>query len=464
MGNWHLKGEPYEVQTVAQRFAAGRRGYGYFLEQGLGKTALALNEYIELRRSMSQPCNKLVVISLYTMMEEWQGAAKDWTKDAVALSVWPKTDGRDGVVINYEALLYSGGEFLAEYLKGHRVMLILDDSSRIKNPSSWTARWVLAHAPRAAYVRLLVGTPMTQSVMDLYPQLRAMGALEGVNRYAFRNKYAIMGGYRGKQILGVKNEESLTKLLALWAFTAKKKDWSDIPDKVYGTRKVKMEKKQQAAYDQMLHDFYIELQDGAEVSAHYAITQGEKLQQISSGFVIDEDRNVHSLVSPAKNPKLRAVKEHLEVTEGKVIIAALHTHVIDLLLANLAGYVAVIRGKACMKELGRTVQQEKEYFNNEPSCRVIAVQIQSGAFGHTLLGKTGEDRCATTIHFENSYSLLLRSQLEDRNHRFGQDTSPYHLDILASPVEAKVVAALQRKTSIASAIMDAVRTYGEAHV
>ncbi len=459
---WSLKGKPYKVQTVAQHEACGRRGYGYFLEQGLGKTMLALNEFIELREK--KRCHTLVVICIYSMMEEWQNAAHEWTGGKLSLPVWPDTSGigfADGVIMNYETLLYSGGEFLAEYLKEHRVYLVLDDSSRIKNPSAWTTRWMMAHVQRATYVRLLCGTPMTQSVMDLYPQLRAMGALEGINRYAFRNKYAIMGGYRGKQVLGVKNEESLRKLLSMWSFQATKKDWSDIPDKVYATRKVKMEVKQQEYYDGMLRDFYLRMADGSEVSAAYVITQGEKLQQISSGFVIDEDRRIHNLVKPYKNPKLRAVKEHLEVIDGKVIVAALHTHVIDLLQANIAGYVAVIRGKASMKAMGRTIQGEKDYFNNEPTCRVIAVQIQSGAFGHTLLGKKGKDRCATTIHFENSYSLLLRSQIEDRNHRFGQDTSPYHLDLIASPIETKVVAALQRKTNIAEAIMGAVKAYAE---
>lgn len=452
---WHLEGKPYEVQTVAQQKAKRRRGYGYFLEQGLGKTPLTLNEYVEL--CMREKCDSLVVVCMFTMMDDWQDAASDWTAGEILLSIWPDVTGADGLIMNYETLLYSGGEFLAKYLKSHQTMLVLDDSSRIKNPSAQTTRWVLAYAHHATFVRLLNGTPMTQSVMDLYPQFRALGALEGVNRYAFRNKYAEMGGYMGKVVLGVKDEVSLQRLLEAWSFRALKTDWSDIPDKIYVNRRIRMTKVQQGHYDQMLRDFYLLLTDGSEVSARYVITQAEKLQQISSGFVLDDDGRAHDIVPPKKNPKLRAVCEYLEITEGKVIIAVLHRHAIDLLLETIPGDVAVIRGKRDMRLMERTSKEEKRRFNNDPECRYIVLQIQSGAFGHTLLGQKGRDRCAATIHFENSYSLLLRSQVEDRNHRFGQDTPPYHLDLIASPIEAKAVNALKRKKDLAQAIVDAVR-------
>ncbi|KKN51100.1 hypothetical protein LCGC14_0626100 [marine sediment metagenome] len=452
---WHLTGEPYTVQTAAQNAANGRRGFGYFLEQGLGKTSLTFNEYIELKNQ--ERVDYLIVVCMYSKMDDWKEDALEWTDGALDLSIWPDTEGEDGVILNYEILLYSGGEWLEQFLKDYRCYLTYDESSRIKNPNGATSKWALEFSSDAEFVRLLNGTPMTQSVMDLYPQLRAIGELEGVNRYAFRNRWAQMGGFMGKKVIGAKDPEGLAQMLARFSFRALKTDWSDIPDKTYALQRVRMTNKQEDLYQQMLHDFWLELDGGEEVSAEYVITQAEKLQQISSGFVIDEDREVHDLMPPNRNPKLTAVREYLEIAPGKTIIGALHKRAVDLLVENLPGNPAVIRGKGDMKRMGRTIKEEKRRFNEDPNCREIVLQIQSGAFGHTLLGGDGEDHCAATVHFENSYSLLLRSQIEDRNHRFGQHLSAYHLDLVASPIEAKVVEALKSKKRLASAIVDAVR-------
>jgi len=47
--------------------------------------------------------------------------------------------------------------------------------------------------------------------------------------------------------------------------------------------------------------------------------------------------------------------------------------------------------------------------------------------------------------------------MEDRNHRIGQELPVLYVDAVCSPVEEKVISALQAKGSIASAIVDGVR-------
>jgi superfamily II DNA or RNA helicase len=48
MSLWHLKGSPYTVQKKALDKAKGQRGFGFFMEMGLGKTVTAYNEFIDL--------------------------------------------------------------------------------------------------------------------------------------------------------------------------------------------------------------------------------------------------------------------------------------------------------------------------------------------------------------------------------------------------------------------------------
>jgi len=330
-----------------------------------------------------------------------------------------------------------------------------DEASRIKNPDSATTKWLMNRFNDASMVRLANGTPMANSVMDLYPQLRAVFELNGWNRYAFRNRFAITGGFMGKQITGFKNEEELFKILDRCAFRALKKDYTDLPEKMFVPRKIEMHPLQREAYEEMLEGFYMVIED-QEVSAEYAITQAMKLQQISSGFIIDDEGVAHDIIPSKKNPKLLALKDIAQDTYGKMIIPVVFNRSMDMLLEAFPK-TPFIRGGMEPDE----VDDNKRRFNNDPDVTKIVLQMQAGSMGHTLLGKAGAERCSTTTWYENSYSLLLRKQMEDRNHRYGQDTSPYHVDFWSSPIELKIIKALQRKEDMAAAIVDAVR---ETHI
>jgi hypothetical protein len=105
------------------------------------------------------------------------------------------------------------------------------------------------------------------------------------------------------------------------------------------------------------------------------------------------------------------------------------------------------------------IEEQKNAFQADPSCRVILLQAAAGKYGHTLLGGSDrDDHCSTTIFFENSYSLDTRSQLEDRSHRHGQTAnSVLYLDLYATSMDKKVVKALQRKQSIFEAIFKHIK-------
>jgi hypothetical protein len=83
-------------------------------------------------------------------------------------------------------------------MSSRRVMLIIDESKAIGNPSSGFTRAVLELAKRAKVVRELNGTPITQSPLDYYGQLRALGELNGWSPTNFKARYAVLGGFMGK--------------------------------------------------------------------------------------------------------------------------------------------------------------------------------------------------------------------------------------------------------------------------
>lgn len=449
----------FEVQIEARNRAKGRMGYAYFLEQGLGKTGIALTEFKDLVKA--DKVDILFVVCPNSLKSTWEDEVAIWTE--YEAKMWPTFDPRKSTekllvfIMNYEALISQGFEAALKFVQSGRAMVVLDESHRIKSHAAQTTKKALLLAKYAAVRRVMSGTPMTQNVMDLWPQLRLIGELDGVNPYAFRNHYAVLGGYMGKQIVGFKNEQELHRLLDSCSFRALKKDWlKDLPEKMPPvTRDVQLTPEQKMVYDEMKEDFFT-LVNRQEISADQVITQMERLSQIGRGFLYDDNHKAIELVKPENNPCVKELLAILEQTPGKVIIFTVHQYVTDMLRQVLPEAAFIISEKH-MKPLNTTAEDQKARFNTDRKCRHIICQVSVGSMGHTLLGGPGVDRCSTTIFFENSYKLVDRKQAEDRNHRIGQDRGVNYFDIAASPIDRKVIKALQRKEEVVKVIVDAVR-------
>jgi SNF2 family DNA or RNA helicase len=181
-----------------------------------------------------------------------------------------------------------------------------------------------------------------------------------------------------------------------------------------------------------------------------------KLQQICSGFLLSGEKAIDIADG---DPKLALLDEVLEEVDGKVLIFVMFRHTLTKLVAHLVGIqtpCAYIAGEMKPNE----IMAHKNQFENNPECRYLVVQIQSGKYGHTLLGGKGEDRCATTVFYEHSYSLDNRVQAEDRNHRIGQDQPVVYIDFIGPKIERDIVKALQSKQNVATAIIDGIRADG----
>jgi len=447
------------VQVEALKRASFRPGFGYFCEQGLMKTGTTVTEFDRIKKR--NLADAMAVICPNTLKGNWKEEIKDVYGLPYNVGVWPEYDPRkhkdaDIFIINYEALLGQGYDALDKFVQSRRVYLVADETTRIKSHSAQTTKKCLLLQRYVPFTRALNGTPMTKSVMDLWPQLRFIGELNGVNPFAFRNHFAVMGGYMGKQVVGYKNETELHQLLDNCSFRALKKDWLlDLPEKlppvIYD---IAMTPEQKIVYDEMKEDFFT-LVKRQEISASQVITQMERLSQISRGFLYDESGKAVELVSPEHNPAFKAALEIREQTLGKVILITFHEYVTDS-MRKLLPNAAYIISQSRMKDT--TIEDQKKRFNNDPSCREIICQISAAAVGHTLLGGADNDRCATTIFLENTYNLWHRMQAEDRNHRQGQDKGVSYFDIAASPVDRKVIKALHTRKDIVAAIVDAVKS------
>jgi hypothetical protein len=449
---------------------AGRpaNGYGHFMEMRTGKTPTALNEFMLFKRDWG--VNKMLVLAPNRFKPNWGIEADKFGID-VPVCVFHSHDREDAerfvrastegvLVANYEALSYAKSMAIFTDWVDDKTYMAADESVAMKNPQSWNFKNSMLLGKQAAVTRALTGLPAPQGVTDLWAQLRFTRKLSSKNLYAFRARYATMGGYKNRKITGRKNVEELEELLDQWAFRARLADWADTLDSDYELIEVEMLDKQRRAYAEMERDFMAWLASGEMVSVESAITKHMKLSQISSGFIYDENKNPQEIAPFHKTPKFEDLRERLALTQNKTIVFAHHRYVVQKLYEHLKAYnPAVIAGGVDMKKWGLDPVQEAKRFNENPACRLMIGQSQAIKYGWTLMGAQ-TDPCLTSVFYENSYSLDTREQCEARNKGHGQ-TGPIHVvDYWSSPVEKKIIGALRDKKNVSDAIMGYYRHGG----
>ncbi len=449
------------VQLEAIVCADGRRGYAYFMEMGLGKTLTVLTEFKVMKRCGA--VDRLVVICPNSFKSGWADEIEkhDLPFDYVIYESGKSYDFADlhcadVLIINYEAArTENGGAAVYGFIQGCKAYLALDESIKLKNRTAKQTvaivgtehkrypKWGLASLFQV--VRLLSGKPMSQGPHDLWAQLKAIDATQGISYFGWQARFCQLGGWENRQVVGTLNEDLLQKIIEPVAFQAKKQDWlKGLPTKAYTTRRYQLGPVLQKHYAEMEEDFLTYLADEERVSVEVAIAKWEKCSQIQCGFVIN-DGETRALVEPTANPRLQLLQEILdEEVTSKAVVVYRHRAVGDMLASLLRNYGYVwIRGNMSPE----AIAGEKEAFD-KPEHKVMLLQAEAGKYGHTLIG-TPDDPCATMIFFENSYSLDTRSQLEDRIHRMGATAeSCLYVDLSGSDCDARIARALQRKENM----------------
>ena len=176
---------------------------------------------------------------------------------------------------NVEAFVSKSAIFYMEkILLANNVLLVVDESSRIKTPGAKRTKIITKFGKQAKYRRILTGTPITKGPEDVYSQFRFLDPLIlGYDSYySFRARYCVMGGFENRQIVSYQNTEELIEKVESHSFRVLKKDCLDLPPKVYQRHIVPMTKAQEKLYVQMKKNFVTELR-GDTLTAPEAITR-----------------------------------------------------------------------------------------------------------------------------------------------------------------------------------------------
>ena len=359
-------------------------------------------------------------------------------------------------VINYESTWRPGiFEKLEEYDPD---MIICDESQRIKTHDAAQSKAIHKLGDQARYKLILSGTPVQNNAIDIFSQYRFLDPkIFGTNFYQFRNRYAIMGGFNKKQIIGYKDLDGLIKKEHSIAFRITKEEAIDLPEQTFETRHITMDKKERELYDRIRRDSYAELDSGGQITATTVLTKLLRLQQLTGGFLVKDDSARPELVSRSKLDALADIIQDYVVGTGKklVIFARFIPEVkaiIELAKKELpSGKKAVaIYGDIKKEDRGAIVKQ----FQEDPNTVLFIGQIDTAGTGITL---TAADTC---VYYSKNFNYATYSQSLSRIHRIGQRNTCTYIDLVVEKtVDEMISKALAKKEDMAKTVVDNWRDF-----
>ena len=480
MNNYEFKTEPYEHQLETLKQSAHRTLFALFLEMGLGKSKILLDnaavlfeedkisgllivspkgnlrnwDVHEINKHLPDRVNRNVVV--------WQpNHTQRWTKDYKKMVEEDSTGVLNIFLVNVEAFAtVKERKFVEEILVTHNAMMVIDESTTIKNPKAKRTKHLIKLAPLADYRRILTGFPITKAPLDLFSQCYFLSPnlLGFSSYYAFRARYAItqartMGRHSFQQIIGFQKLEELQETIKDFSIRKRKEECLDLPEKVYVRRHVELTEEQRVAYATMKQQALMIL-DEQLFSTMNVLTQLMRLQQVVAGSLRDEEGETIVL----KNNRIQTVLDLLEETSGKVVIFAVFQTDIQELEKAIAkkygeGAVASYYGKTPQDERQRIIDK---FQDPDSELRYFISNPQTGGRGITLT------EANTMIFYSNSYDLELRVQAEDRIHRIGQTHSCTYIDLVSEgTVDEKILQNLLNKVKISNEVLGEVRSWFE---
>jgi len=471
--NYNFRVKPYAHQSEALRRGAMRREFGYFMEMGTGKSKTLLDNLGMLhlagkvnfaliiapkgvyRNWVSKEIPEHMSADVYHRVIRWV-ASPNQAEQKELKSVKDHFAGLTIFVMNVEAFSTvkgkAAGEWMAKNLGPHGLIAI-DESTTIKNHSAKRTKALTKIAAGFAYRRILTGSPVTKSPLDMYSQAEflAPGLLGFQSYYGFQARYAVlqqrkMGIKSFQQVVGYRNLDELTNSIDKFAYRVLKKDCLDLPEKIYTARYVTLTDEQYRMYTSLQQAAMTMFEDGQMVTAPAVITQMLRIQQVLSGHLKTDDGEMKYFPSR----RLDALEEILNEHSGKAIIWSRFRYDIVKITEMLNkrfgdGCAAAYYGDTPESERQGIVQR---FQNPDSNLRFFVGNQATAGFGLTL---TEAD---LVVYYANSFSLEHRIQSEDRAHRIGQKKNVTYIDLISEgTIDEKIVEALRSKIDISARVL-----------
>lgn len=445
-----MKYHPSDYQTAATEFILAHDHCGLFLQMGLGKTVITLTALDQLLQTGDAE-HTLVIAPLNVARTVWAEEAQKWDhlKHLTCVKILGTAQQRRDAIASPADLHIINRDnvsWLVKYCRDtlHRWpwdTVIIDELSSFK--SRQTDRWksLVKTLPSTQRVIGLTGTPAPNGLLDLWPQIYLLdrGLRLGRTITAYRIQYFRPGRSNGhivyEYIPLTGADGAIHRRISDICMSMSAEDYIKLPDRIFREVPVQLPEKAMKAYKAMERDMVMTLQ-GTEITAASAAVVCNKLLQLSSGAVYDEDGQVHLV----HDEKIKALQELLDTATSPVLIFYAFRHDLDRLKQALPDAVA-LKGE---DDINRWNRGEIKALLAHPASAGHGLNLQAG--GHIV------------VWFSLTWSLEVYQQANARLWRRGQqETVIIHHLICKGTMDEDVLKALDRKDQTQSALMEAVK-------
>ena len=469
--NYKFKTKPYKHQLDALQDSWDKENFAYFMEMGTGKSKVLLDNAAVLYDKGK--INGVLIVApkgvyknwydseipthlpnhIFKKTVLWKTSDKSQKQKNILNTLFETGTELHILLMNVEAFSSADGPaFAYKFLSAHNAMIAIDESTTIKTPTTKRTKNIIALREMAKYRRILTGSPVTKSPLDLFSQCEFLDPwLLGHQSYwTFKARYAVtrkiqVQGRQVEIVVGYRNLGELSEKIKPFSKRILKEDCLDLPEKTYVKHYVELTEEQKKVYKQMKAEA-IAFLDGKMQSSATVMTQLMRLHQITCGHFTADDGTIKDL--PCS--RLTELMNILENVEGKTIIWSHYTHDVKRIIQKIK---EVYGENSVVDYFGETDTDARskniKRFQNDDECRFFVGTTHTGGYGITLTAGSN------MVYFSNGYDLEKRQQSEARIDRIGQTRKMTYIDIMSQDtIDERIVKALRNKVDIANTIMD----------
>lgn len=434
-----------EISEVNDRFA-------FFYDTRTGKTPMSLQIIVD--DIEKHPDHKWLVLCPLILIENaWLEDANNFFPNLRVVNLHDKTKEKRMAKFKQQANLYLHNieSFVAyeEHIKKLDIHgCFVDESSAMKSNKSKFAKAAVEYAQTLQRWYLLSGTPAPNGEWEYYKQLQSVDYYGVHQSYSQFKEYFFFNTSYNPQFekLQVKEEkkEELLRLLREYSLYVDKEDVLTTPGRDFIPVEIDMPDGLKKQYNQLRQELYLELGDNTLITAPSAAAKLNKLNQVTSGFIIDTKTQDTHLLSDYKFLELDKLLKN--IGEEQAIIWCVYKKEFEIIKQRLGSKCACVYGDVDITEKNKNIKDFKE-----GRIQYLVANPASADKGLTL---TNAHFC---IYFSLGYSYELWKQSIERI--YGdvikqKNRCTYYILIAKGTVDRTIYTTIQNKGNMSTAVLN----------
>ena len=402
-----------------------------FHEQGLGKTKIAID--LLLYWLDKRDIDTVLIVTKKTLVANWKSEFETHTNlrpkvlDTSKRSNYFVMNSAARVIVTNFETISTEKDRMRLFLKTRNVAIIIDESTKIKNPESKLAQDFFDISPLFKIKVIMTGTPIANRPYDIWAQVYFLDSGDSLGKdfSEFKATCDLSNDLHSSEEKRSKFEDTVSSIYnKIKNFSIRETKNSGIitlPSKIYHEVTVSFEKKQFEMYETLRNEMALTLKQGDKTildDSSDTIKRLLRLVQITSNpQLIDES---YTEVS-AKEMLLDQLIERIVSNNEMAIVWSIYTGNIDMFCKKYTKYGAVkITGKMAVEERNKSVVAFKS-----GKAKLLFATPQSAKEGLTLTVANN------AIFYDRGFNLDDYLQAQDRIHRISQqkDCHIYNLMI-----------------------------------